>query len=174
MTRVVGIDPGKLGAIATLFGSATPIVLPTPVYRSAKGRPEYALVEIRDLLRSWAAEGPMFAVVEKQQPMPRAMGGAAANFARGVAAGWAWMLVALEIPHLLVAPQTWQRAMHAGTPDGDTKQRSLIAAQRLFPGVSLRPTSRCRKDSDGMAEALLLAAYGQRVIAGQGVGDAVA
>ena len=50
----------------------------------------------------------------------------------------------------------------AGTPAGDTKQRSVIAAQRLFPGVSLLPTERSRKASDGLADALLLASYGQR------------
>lgn len=33
---------------------------------------------------------------------------------------------------------------------------------RLFPGVSLLPTERCRKDNDGMAEALLMAEYAKR------------
>jgi hypothetical protein len=34
--------------------------------------------------------------------------------------------------------------------------------KRLFPGVNLLPTERCRKESDGMAEATLLAEYARR------------
>jgi hypothetical protein len=52
--------------------------------------------------------------------------------------------------------------MLAGTPGEDTKQRSVIAAQRLFPNVSLLPTPRCKKPSDGIADALLIAEWGRR------------
>jgi len=65
-----------------------------------------------------------------------------------------WMLTALEIPYQLVAPQTWQRAMHAGTPGSDTKQRSILAAQRLFPSVDLRRNRKGRRPDDGLADAL--------------------
>ena len=62
---------------------------------------------------------------------------------------------------------TWQKAMHAGTPGEDTKARSIAAAQRLFPLTSLLQNPRCRVAHDGMAEALLLAAYGQRTHKGE-------
>jgi hypothetical protein len=53
--------------------------------------------------------------------------------------------------------------MLEGTQGDDTKQRSIIAAKRLFPEVSLRRTERSRKDDDGISDAILLAEYGRRI-----------
>lgn len=163
----IGIDPGKQGAIATVDGSGVMAnAFPTPLVHSVRGRDEYDLRSITAILRRWHDDltERVFATVEKGQPMPPEVpGGSVANFARGVARGWEWMLVALEIPYQLVAPVTWQRVMHAGTPGSDTKQRSIMAAQRLFPGVRLQRTQRSTKPHDGIAEALLLAEYGRRV-----------
>jgi hypothetical protein len=85
-----------------------------------------------------------------------------AQFHRGVQWGFAWMLQAFQFPHELVHPRRWQSLMHAGTPGQNTKQRSILAAQRLFPDVELRRTQRSRKADDGFAEALLLAEFGRR------------
>lgn len=128
-----------------------------------KGRDEYDVPVIADLFRLWKHEG-VFVTVEKQQPMPLEKGGSIANFNRGMGrAGWEWLLTALKVPHQLVAPQTWQKAMHLGAPGADTKQRSIIAAHRLFPDVSLTRGGRATKDLDGKAEALLLAEFGRRI-----------
>jgi hypothetical protein len=164
--RFIGVDPGKAGGIAAIDDggrvlqlATTPLVV---VQERKKTREEYDLPAIRELLRAHAAAGPVFVVVEKGQPMPMEKGGTIANFNRGVARGWEWMLSALLMPYELVAPRTWQADMHAGTPGGDTKQRSFLAVHRLFPQVSLRRTSRCSTEHDGMAEALLLAEWGRR------------
>ena len=166
----IGVDPGKLGAIAVLHEDDA-LIVPMPLTRARvvngkkKGRDEYDLTEIAMLLSRefYGNEGYFMVTVEKSQPMPPKMpGGGIANYHRGVARGFEWMLAGLGIPYQLVAPQTWQKVMHAGTPGGDTKQRSIIAAQRLFPGVNLKRTSKSRKDDDGMAEALLMAEYGRR------------
>ncbi len=101
--------------------------------------------------------------VEKLQPLPRSMGGSAANFARGLSRGFEWMLVALGIPYQLVSPQAWQKVMHAGTSGHDTKQRSVVAAQRLFPGITFQRSERSRRVDDGLCEAALIAEYGRRV-----------
>ena len=116
----------------------------------------------------------LFVTVEKSQPMPpivkgKPMGGSIANFARGCATGWAWMLTGMDIPYQLVHPRTWQKVMLAGTNGADTKQRSIIAAQRLFPGVSLLRTPRCRKLDSNFSDALLLAAYGMRTHGGEAI-----
>ena len=42
------------------------------------------------------------------------------------------------------------------------KQKSIEVCRKLFPDVSLLPTSRCKKSHDGMAEALLMAEYARR------------
>ena len=52
----VGIDPGKAGGMAALAPGG-PVVLPMPLVRSAKGRDEYDLPEIRARLRTWEGMG---------------------------------------------------------------------------------------------------------------------
>lgn len=176
--RQIGVDPGKQGALCLLDEDDEAIIrlVPMPLLRAStirgkkRGRDEYDLQEIHRQILQWTAGGLVgFVTVEKSQPMPPRMpGGGLANFQRGVMRGWEWMLVGIGLPYQLVAPRTWQKVMHAGTPDGDTKQRSVIAAQRLFPGVSLRRSERSRKDDDGCAEALLLAEFGRRTTNGNG------
>lgn len=164
--RFVGIDPGKAGGFAVIDDGGRVVQLcTTPTVIAGEGkkaREEYDLPACRELLRALAAAGPLFVVVEKGQPMPLEKGGTIANFNRGVARGWEWMLVALMVPYELVAPRTWQAVLHAGTPGQNMKQRSILAVHRLFPSVSLRRTARCSTDHDGMAEALLLAEWGRR------------
>lgn len=164
----IGIDPGKLGAIAWLgFPGRELIATPVPLL-SGRGAGEYDLSRIAALLRDTRVIGETFATVELLPDLPPGpkFGGMKAARARGVAEGWAWMLTALGIPYELVKPQRWQRVMLADIPGDGTKARSIIAAQRLFPGVSLLPTPKCRKPSDGMADALLLAEFGRRTHGG--------
>ena len=59
----------------------------------------------------------------------------------------------------LVSPQKWKR--HFGLKAD--KKDSIEKCKELFPEVSLRRTSRCTTDSDGMAEALLIAEYGREM-----------
>ena len=73
--------------------------------------------------------------------------------------GWVQgVLEAMGISYELVQPQKWKKEFSI---TGD-KNSSIMVCKRLFPGVSLLPTERCRKDNDGMAEALLMAEYAKR------------
>lgn len=95
---VIGVDPGKSGAIAFLFDGADPEVKPMPVIPGGKGsRVEYDLPAIRDSLFIFKNTGTI-AYIEKAQPLPKSFGGGIANFERGRCTGWAWMLTALGIP----------------------------------------------------------------------------
>ena len=86
--------------------------------------------------------------------------GVTSMFNFGVSFGYIQGVIeAFEIPYELVSPQKWKK--HFGL-DND-KSKSIAKCKHLFPGVSLLPTERCRKDSDGMAEALLIALYAKRV-----------
>jgi hypothetical protein len=153
-----GIDPGKTGALALLDADGQVLDLtPMPMI----GR-EYDVATIAGTLHRWR-ERQTFVCVEKLQPMPRSMGGASANFARGVASAWSWVLIALRVPHHVVPPRTWQKRMHEGTVGWDTKARSIQAAGRLFPSTSLLRTPRSRKLDHGLADALLIAEYGRRI-----------
>lgn len=167
----IGIDPGKQGAIALLRESGA-LIHPMPLVKCAQGRDEYDLAGIKEIL-TWGGftsspfglmnQVAKFATVERAVPLPPKMpGGTIANFNRGVQRGFEWLLAGLEIPHQAVMARTWQKVMHAGLSGSDTKQKSILAAQRLFPAVDLRRTEKSRKLDDGMAEALLLAEYGRR------------
>lgn len=172
--NVIGVDPGLQGGLALLRGDDVPVVIPMPIVRGGKGaRDQYDVDSLRARLAVWSSGPRPRVVIERLQPLPGKFkrkggkevkaGGTIANYNRGLAQG---LLVGicstLGISYELVSPRTWQREMLAGTSGADTKQRSILAAGRLFPGVSLRPTERSRKASDGMADALLIAAYGQR------------
>ena len=167
-------------------------IIPAAVRNGKKlGRDQYDLAAIRDQLRSWlyvetsedthaesippsplevkitTSRRDVFVFVEQSIPLPpKLKAGSLAQFQRGVCRGWSWMLTALEIPHELVHPRTWQSSMLRDTPGKDTKARSLLVAQRLFPTVELRRTARSRKADDGLSDALLIAEYGRRRLAG--------
>ena len=77
----------------------------------------------------------------------------------GMNFGWIQgVLQAYGIPYELIRPQKWKKEFSI---TGD-KNSSIAVCKRLFPTVSLLPTEKCRKDNDGMAEALLLAEFARR------------
>ena len=68
------------------------------------------------------------------------------------------LLTAYSIPFELVRPQKWKKEFSI-TAD---KNSSIEVCKRLFPDVSLLATPKCKKPSDGIAEALLMAEYAKR------------
>lgn len=175
----IGIDGGKKGAIVSMdcyYGYVK--ISPMPLITSTKGRDEYDVGGIVSFLKHCKAlklpsgaptpPGSIFVTLERAVPMPPRMpGGSLAQFNRGVQRGFEWLLMALEIPFTAVPAQTWQKEMLVGTPGTDTKQRSILAAQRLFPSVDLRRTERSKKPDHNFADALLLAEYGRRKMSQQ-------
>jgi hypothetical protein len=158
---IVAIDPGKLGAIVILIdGEVGAQVFPMPIVKSELGRDEYDLQAIR---RLFAIVRPSdHVVIEKLQPMPLKMGGSIANFNRGASTYlFIGLCLGMGIPYTMVSPRTWQREMLT-KGSKDTKQDSILTASRLFPGVSLIPTPRSKKPSDGIADALLIAEWARR------------
>lgn len=156
MRAYLGIDPGLSGGIAYI-SEAGAVVKPAPTMASAKGE-EMDLCGMRSVLLVAKALGAR-AVIEKVSAMPKQGVSSTFKFGRGFGS-WLGMLAALEIPFEYATPQAWQKVMLAGLPRG--KEASIQRAQELFPGVSLLPTAKCRKPSDGMAEALLIAEFNRR------------
>lgn len=141
----IGIDPGKSGAMALIFG----------------GMDETVLVPFDDqkycnVLRNTSGQR-VLTCLEHVGAMPRQ--GVTSMFHFGENFGYIkGLLEANGIPYELVRPQKWKKEFGI---TGD-KNSSIEVCKRLFPGVSLRRTDRCRKDDDGMAEALLMAEYARR------------
>ena len=175
---IVGIDPGVSGALAVMRldqqgfpdgrGGTTDEarshdieLIPMPTMKDGKARNSLALHDLEDIIRAWT--GDVFVTIEMLQPMPMDKGGTLANYARGRSPG---VLEALCIAHglsyQLVRPQVWQKEMLAGVQGDDTKARSIIAAQRLFPKVNLKRSERSRRPDDGFADALLIAEWTRR------------
>lgn len=149
--RIIGIDPGKKGAIVILDGSN--VIL--------HQMPEDANT-IVNILSDYVSDSHVF--LEKSQAMPGQ--GVSSMFNYGTGFGTLLgILAALKIPHTLVHPKTWCKVMHAGTADAEAKVRSLEAARRLFPSVQfVRP--RCTKPDEGYIDAILIAEYGRRCLKG--------
>lgn len=156
---VIGIDNGLKGAIAVIAPDDT-YVVPMPVIKYGKSKKIYYENQIRCIIID---ANPNHAFIEKAQVMPKQGGVSMFNF--GVGYGMIrGMLVALGIPYTIVRPQEWQKVMLAGVDRSNTKAASILIAKRLFPKVSLRASERCRTDSDGMSDALLIAEYGRRLL----------
>ncbi len=166
---VCGIDCGLDGAIVFLSkGDVRLHVMPTlPLQKSKR---TYDANEIRRIL---AEAAPRHVFVERQQAMPAGIHGrnqgAASTFSTGYGFGLiVGLLAGLQIPFTLVAPRTWQGRMLADMPKGDTKSVARVVAKRLFPGLDLRATARCRVDHGGIVDALLIAVHGERTLGALG------
>lgn len=139
----IGIDPGKSGALAVISddGSVSVVPFDTETYKAT--------------LRY--APGPTRAVLEHVTAMPGQ--GVTSMFNFGQNFGYIrGLLEANGIPYELVRPQKWKKEFSI---TGD-KNSSIEVCKRLFPGVSLKRTEKCRKDDNNIAEALLMAEYARR------------
>lgn len=161
--KTMGIDPGLSGAIVTLEGGEIEkFVMPTV------GN----LLELDELNRIFLSlkNSVYHAFLEKVSAMPKQGSSSMFKFGRvyGIAEAF---LVSHQIPYTLVTPQRWQRSMHAGVEKNlDPKQRSRVAASRLFPGLDLLANKKCRVPHSGIIDALLIAEYGRRQITQQDLG----
>lgn len=139
----IGIDPGKDGAMAIIESESVHVI---PFDQDG----------YRDAL-SGLSPGVYRCCLERVNAMPGQ--GVTSMFKFGENFGLIQgLLTAYAIPYELVTPQKWKREFGV---TGD-KNSSVAVCRRLFPEVSLRKTEKCRKDHDGMAEALLMAEYARR------------
>lgn len=141
----IGIDPGKDGAMAVIAPDAKTVF---PFDRDGYRNALECLCGFADNCRC---------CLERVGAMPGQ--GVTSMFKFGENFGFIQgLLTAYSIPYELVTPQKWKKEFQI---TGD-KNGSIAVCKRLFPGVSLRRTERCKTDHDGMAEALLMAEYARR------------
>lgn len=138
----VGVDPGKKGAFAVI----------SPDWACAYPWDNDRFVTIMNTVKDES-----MVCVESVHAMPGQ--GVSSMFSFGKAAGFIeGILYAYRIPYQLVPPRKWKKEYSLS----NDKNQSIEVCKRLFPDVNLRPTPRCTKDNDGMAEAMLLAEYARR------------
>ena len=166
---VVGVDPGNEGAIASTPWSHPPgpprvWTMPTVKVKKGKSGSRTFLDEVR-IIQFFERRRERIAhvFIEKVGGITGQSASAAFNFG----AGWGFIkgvVATLRISFTLVSPQTWKKIMLKDMPKD--KGSSVLVAKRLRPEVSLLPTPRSKKDSDGFADALCIAEYGRRILLG--------
>ena len=142
---IIGIDVGQKGGICCMSYSGIQLV---PYSDEALNK-----------LVTWCSlqDETTIAYVEQVHAMPNQ--GVTSMFNFGKSFGYILgVLDACSIETKLVSPQKWKKEFNL---DSD-KQKSIDTAKKLFPDVNLFRTNRCKKEHDGMAEALLIAEYGRR------------
>ena len=143
----IGIDPGAKGGYAYIMDGVPKAFPWDDTFFAHDMR---CLVNIRD-------EG-LVAAVEKVGARPGQ--GTVSMFNFGKNAGYIeGVLSALGIPYQLVPPAKWKKDFSL---IGKNKAASIAVCRKLFPELDLKRTERCRTDSDGKAEATLLACYAMR------------
>ena len=176
----VGIDPGvQAGAIAWLIGPLTTPgsaeaadgklhIRPLPAVKHGRAGRRYDRPAMLALFHT--IPKPLNVMLEAIQIHQHdARQSVSIN---GVGFGHIQMaLTAANVPDSdieIVEPKDWQALMHMGFQQyPNPKARSIMACQKLFPGVSLMRSSRATKPDDGFADAALLALYAKRIHTGE-------
>lgn len=151
---IIGIDPGKTGAIAVIGQGLkdTPVVF----YDMPIVDDDYNEDELSDMLVDYA-EGEHHVFVEKVHAMPGQGSVSMFNFGKGfgIIRG---VLAALGLRRTFVTPQAWKKELMPGIKDKDAARSRAI---QLFPKYS---SSLSLKMHIGRADALLIAEYGRRML----------
>jgi len=155
----IGIDPGQKGGYTVIAKTETgQAVFAYPWDDSFFAMEMVSLMQMK--------EHGIVAAVEKVGARPGQ--GTVSMFNFGKSAGYIeGVLSALGIPYQLVPPNKWKKEFSL---IGQDKQASIVTCRKLFPELDLKRTERCRTDSDGKAEATLLAEYARRHFGEGGAG----
>jgi len=143
---VIGIDPGKSGAIVAIDGDCVTINKMPETPKS-----------LLDLLSQYKSKN-VVCYLEKVQGLP-GMGGAS-MFTFGKNFGYLEMsLLANEIKFITVTPQKWQKHFQLGVTKKDLgkqwKNHLKAKAEQLFPQI--------KKITLWSSDALLIAEYGVQI-----------
>lgn len=168
----IGIDPGKMGAIARLYGSGPLTFYPLPLLDG-----QWCPAEMGGLVRRWSRSGVGRVIIEECHAFPGIS--AAANASVMEAYGMWRGSIGAEFPPsrvFRIPANEWKKAMMVEFPlvkagkkatsqekktayDG-RKQAALVRARAEF-GLPFRTPK--GRDMDGEAEAALIALYGSRL-----------
>ena len=169
----MGIDPGISGAVSLLLPDGSVRFWDTPSVKTG-GKRDYDSANMQEILlealdRAVDAENlpegtnveplglHLHAYIERAQAMPKQGPTSMFNYGKGFGL-WLGLLIGIGIPYTLVNPRRWKAVMVPDT--AKDKGASILRAKQLFPQISgeLKLVKHHNR-----AEALLLAAYGQRL-----------
>ena len=150
----VGIDPGKAGGYAILYPEDSNILnRAESFYWDEQG----FIDKMNDLAQTYGTAN-IITCVEQVHSMPTDSHKTAFSF--GYQNGFIKaVLLAYKIPYQEISPVKWKKEFGLVK---QPKDESIKCCKKLYPLVSLFRTNKCKKESDGMAEALLMATYAKR------------
>lgn len=144
MKTYIGVDPGKSGALAVIYPNGAVETQP------------FDAISYVDVLNGFK-NTDVVCCLEKVSAMPGQ--GVVSMFNFGHNFGFIeGVLQANGISYQLVPPQTWKKEFSLSSD----KSKSIEVCQKLFPKVNLLATTKSKKPSDGIAEAILMAEYARR------------
>jgi hypothetical protein len=155
---VVGIDPGKKGALVRLCADSNDASLDSLEF-SKDG-----VLNFKRFKSFITDNAPNRGLIVLEQLHGRgnsanAKWGANQVFSFGMVYGQILLSSrALGWAVKLVPPQTWQKMFHVGTK-GTAKERTMIAYQSMFPGEPIPRSARGKLD-DNAVDAWMIAVYG--------------
>jgi len=154
MIKYIGIDPGKTGAIAILYGNE--LLDYTTMMVGGKD------LDLRAIAR-WlilnTEKSEVVACIESVHAMPGQ--GVTSMFTFGFVTGAIHgILATLEIPYHLVTPQAWKKEILAGT--AKDKQSAIDHALRAYPGVNLLATPKSHVPHSGLADSICISEFCSR------------
>ncbi len=152
MRVFIGVDPGKRGAYAIMVTKYDDVA-------DIETKPWDDQKFVDDMRQIVSDNGPdcVICTVEAVHSLPHE--GVKSAFSFGKSCGYIeGVLRALQIPYQTVIPQKWKKEWSL-TND---KKQSIETCKKLYPSLSLRASERCRTDSDGLAEAALIATWCKR------------
>jgi hypothetical protein len=180
----IGCDPGKSGALVAIYSTGQIVMKKVPL---VKGTREIDIKEFKNQFLSVfnitdTGELAEEVIVIIEDVHAIAMSSAKSQFQFGRALGiLEGIVAALDLPFIKIQPKKWQGTCLEGVPlifkpskpkankkgemvvskSNDTKAMALVAAKRLYPGLSFKLTDKCTNDDDGIVDALLIAHYGK-------------
>ncbi len=160
---IVGIDPGKTGALAVINDEGELVSRqPFPLVEGTL-EPGPVFQMFQEVADCWQFQNSIYAFIEKATAMKGQ--GVSSTFKFGMNYGFVRMAVAaMGWKHELVHSSRWTKVMHTGVDSKlESKKKSGIAIQRLFPGESFLTTERSKKPHEGVVDAVLIAEYGRRM-----------
>ena len=164
---VVGIDPGIRGGLSLLIGAPNNIefciakAAPTISVEIKKNKFRERIDELTivPLLSQWNVSYGIDGIFIERQHAIAGQGLVSTGVTmegyglyKGICAG-------LGLRYFILDAKEWQSDYDFSNND-NTKDGSIAWAKRLFPNVDLHRNSRCKKESDGMSDSLLIAYYG--------------
>lgn len=149
MSIYIGVDPGKKGAMAIMGYSNT---------TGERYMMKIIPFDPQEYIKTLKQFNGATVCIEQVHSLPRE--GVKSVWSFGQTYGWLLgVLDAVGLSYQTVPPNLWKKDFSLLRAE---KKQSIEVCKRLFPGIELKRTDRCRNDDDNMADAALICEYARR------------